>query len=103
MKLKTLGLIAILITISGCSVKLTPEARMVREIQPDWKNKCKFLGVEEVSNGEGMGVKDDIRNAKNMMRNKVAQRNGNAYLINDRLTNGFSTEIQFEIYKCHEK
>lgn len=73
---------------------------MVREIQADWKNQCEFLGVEEVSNGSGFGVKDDIRNAKNMMRNKVAALNGNAYLINDRLTSGISTEIQFEIYNC---
>ena len=100
MKLKIYIAATSFFILSSCSVQLTKEARMVREIQPDWKNQCKFIGVEEVSNGVGFDVKGDIRNAKNMMRNRVAQLNGNAYLINDRLTSIMSTDIQFEVYSC---
>ena len=39
----------------GCmGVKQTKESKMVRQIQADWKNKCKFIGIEEVQNGVGL-------------------------------------------------
>jgi hypothetical protein len=94
-----LGL-TLLLLFSGCTVKLTPQGKQTRQIQASYANPCKFISSEEVENGSGAMPKDDVRNAKNMMRNKVAEMGGNAYVITSRLTDIGSTFIEFEIYDC---
>jgi|TARA_B110000438_G_scaffold221577_1_gene214844 hypothetical protein len=46
---KKLLLILVSFMIGGCEgVPLTPEGRMVWQIQSDWKNKCQFLGSDSI-------------------------------------------------------
>ena len=97
---KLIFTIPLLLSISSCSVSLTKDAQMTREIQKDWANQCKFLGTGEQSNGTGWTVAGDARNTKNAVRNDVATRGGNSYVINDRYSSGFSTSVSYEIYNC---
>ena len=76
---------------------------MVRKIQPDWANQCKFLGTSESSNGSGFMVKDDIKNAKTEMKNDFAIQGGNAYVITGQYTDGFGTTFEYVIFRCKEK
>jgi hypothetical protein len=106
MKLKNIIMSTLILVIfTGCTqtniVGLNPKAKMVREIQPDWKNKCKFLGNDQVIsvNGFPRTIEVNYKNAKNTMLNTVIKQNGNAYIINDIIKNT-DVEIQFEIYKC---
>ncbi len=90
--------------ITGCaSATLSPQGRMVREIQPDWKNKCKFLGSDSVNSAGfvSMGKASDFRKTTIAMKNKVAAQGGNAYVMNLGYP-GLVAVIDFEIYKCPE-
>ena len=99
-KVVLVGLIIVGLTIGGCAVPLTQEGRMVRMIQPDWKNQCKFLGTESVSFGGGWTISDDVRKTRTMMKNKVAELGGNAYLDVGTYPGAFGTTIDFEVFNC---
>ena len=75
-------------------------------IQPDWKNECTFLGVNEIRSTSGYSPADCESKSKLILLNKVAELGGNAYVITDKsvsacLTGG--TRILFEAYACPTK
>ena len=90
--------------IVGCAnIPLTQGGRMVRQIQPDFRNTCKFLGNHSVDSSGFLssGKAEDYRSTQTTMKNKVAELGGNAYLT----TAGFGglvAVIDFEVYKCPE-
>lgn len=88
------------LSLVACAAQLTSEGRMVREIQPDWSTKCKFLGVLDASEGNGWDVPDDRRGALNSIRNQVAQLGGNAFVVSQGTSNGIRTLIQADAYSC---
>ena len=94
----------LIITISclliGCATQLTQNGRLVRQIQPDWATKCKFLGVVDASEGNGWDIADDRRGALNKIRNQIASMGGNAFAVSQITSNGFRTLIQVDAYSC---
>jgi len=102
-KLKKFLLVAcVAIFMSSCATDLTNEGRMIREIQPDWSTKCKFLGVLDASEGGGWDVADDRRGALNSIRNQIADIGGNAFVLSQSTSNGVHTQIQADAYNCPE-
>lgn len=97
--------LAILLVSCG-NVPLTPEARLVRKIQPDWANTCKLISMEEINSTNGYSPADCQNKAFYLMLNRVAEMGGNAYVITHEsvspcLTGG--TTLTFEAYKCSGK
>ena len=71
-----------LFVLVGCGVTaLTPEGRTVRQIEPAWANKCKFLGVKDVD----VPYKEvhETRRASfiNAARNVTASVGGDAFVV----------------------
>ncbi|WP_100551442.1 hypothetical protein [Caedibacter taeniospiralis] len=90
---------AIIFFLSSCATtELTKGGRLVREINIDWQNECKFLGYETVYespfSARGTG------NIK--MRNKVYELGGNAYIKKSWIPIFGKWELNFEAYKCKE-
>lgn len=90
----------VIVSFSGCAAQLTQQGSMVRQIQPDWATNCKFLGVIEASEGAGLDYSDDMSGALNTVRNKVAERGGNAFVINQTASSVMRTKIQADAYNC---
>ena len=85
----------------GCATELTPEGLMVRQIQPDWEAKCKFMGVIEETEYNGLDIADSKKGALNKIRNRAAIMGGNAFVINIIERAGFGNiTVQADIYKC---
>ena len=90
--------------IVGCAnIPLTEGGLMVRQIQPDFRNNCKFLGNHSVDSSDfvSFGQGQDYRNTQMTMKNKVAELGGNAYLTTGG-HGGLVAVIDFEVYKCPE-
>jgi hypothetical protein len=104
MKTRTLIFASILLLASCATVTLTPEAKRVRKIQPDWANTCKMIGMEEVQSKSGISPADCENKAFYMMLNRVAEVGGSAYLVTYEsphspcLSGG--TTLIFEVYVC---
>src|SRR5438270_13010605 len=74
--------VAFLLLVASCaSVTLTPQAKLVRKIQPDWANTCKMISTEEVKSANGYSPADCQKKAFYLMLNKVASVGGNAYVV----------------------
>ena len=109
---KIIVYIFISLLLAGCAKFLVPleeGTNMVRTVQPDWKNECKFLGMYRVMSehllSSSNSGEDNYQNARNMMLNKVVEAGGNAYLetnviLPDAYTNA---EFEFEVFKCPAK
>ncbi|MDD2929960.1 MAG: SHOCT domain-containing protein [Sideroxydans sp.] len=103
--MKKLTVIFLAIFIASCgSVPLTPEAKRVRQIQPDWANACKLISVDEIQSTNGYSPADCQNKAFYVMLNRVAEMGGNAYLVTHEsvspcLTGG--TTLTFEVYSCN--
>lgn len=99
--MKRLFFTILVLCLAGCSsVELTQQGGMVRQIQPDWSTKCEFLGVVEGSYSIGWDVVEDRRASLNKIRNRVAERGGNAFVITDISSSASRTSIQADAYKC---
>lgn len=102
LQLTLLVLPVIIFALSGCSATpITPEGKLVREINKDWANPCTFLGSEETSSYMKVGGRANYLEVRNNIRNITAARGGNAYVINDFSGDGRGHySAIFEIYKC---
>ena len=109
---KVIAYIFISLILAGCAsakflVPLEEGTNMVRKVQPDWKNECKFLGMYRVMSEDHLlnSGKDNYQNARNMMLNKVVEVGGNAYLkTNEILPDAYTNaEFEFEVFKCPVK
>ena len=49
--LRLLSFSVSIVFLVGCAAQLTTEGRLVRQIEPDWANECKFLGVVDAYEG----------------------------------------------------
>lgn len=96
-------LLVLALCLSGCTTELTPDGRMIREIQADWATDCEFIGVLDASEGNGWDIPDDRRGALNRIRNQVAQLGGNAFVVSDVSSNDMRTMVQADAYKCPTK
>ena len=88
---------------SCSSVQLTEQGKKVRVIQADWANQCTFLTTEEVVSDNGYSPSDCKGKAYYLMKNRVAELGGNAYIkvhetVSTCLTGG--TKVAFEVFSC---
>ncbi|WP_371931389.1 DUF4156 domain-containing protein [Roseovarius sp. MMSF_3359] len=87
-------------TVGACSTALEPGAERVRQINPNMTDTCQFLGP--VTGGESMGidVAADVNSAYNKVRNEVARRGGNAFVVSASSTSQAQTVVQADAYAC---
>ncbi len=88
------------IAIGGCSTPLTQQAQLVRQIPPETKTACKFLGPVSGMELFGLSTAHDAESALNKVRNEVAQRGGNAFVQNSMSSNVDGTSVQADAYRC---
>lgn len=95
------------VLLSGCAtVELTPEAKATREIQIDKAQQCKFIVSDHVSSSAGLTPMDCAARARKIMKNRVAELGGNAYVLNSvdyRFCATGGPEFSFEVYRCPEE
>lgn len=96
---RTIALFGVLAT-SGCMTEMTPEANSVRQITPGVATACKFIGPVSGSEMWGFGTAQDAQSALNKMRNEVAARGGNAYVLGHSSTRADSSVVQGDAYRC---
>ena len=98
--MKRLSFPILMFVVSACSTPLTQEGMMVRQIPVSDNNGCKFLGVVTGSESMGLDTAMDAESALNKVRNDVAARGGNAFVLNNMATNYDSSVAQAEAYRC---
>lgn len=86
--------------VTGCSTELTPEAQNVRQIAIGASTSCAFLGAVSTSEAMGLDIAGDTESAFNKMRNAVASRGGNAFVLTNSTSNYDSTNVQADAYDC---
>ena len=95
----TLLLISVM-AIGACSTDLNPGAERVRQISPGMTHSCEFLGPITASEGMGIDVAADVQSTFNKIRNEVAQRGGNAFVVTTSSTSQSMTVAQADSYRC---
>ena len=101
MKMSSAGIAISAALIAGCAAtELTEAGMMVREITPGMTSKCLFLGVVQSGEGLTVSITEDRRSAMNKIRNEVAARGGNSFVLNDALTTAAETTMQADAYEC---
>ena len=86
--------------VAGCTTELTPEAQKVRQIAIGASSACSFLGAVSTSEVMGLDIAGDTESAFNKMRNAVASRGGNAFVLTNSTSNYDSTNVQADAYVC---
>ena len=86
--------------LAGCSTELTPEAQLVRQITPQMTSNCKFLGPVSGTEIMGMTLADDTNSALNKLRNEVANRGGNAFVLTNSASTLDGANAQGDAYSC---
>jgi len=98
--MRKLILIGVFGAATGCVADLTPDGTQVAERTPSEVTTCQHVGVVDASEGMTWSVQADRRSALNQIRNQVAERGGNVFVINDRVSSDFFTSIQADAYRC---
>lgn len=80
--------------------EMTPEANRVRQVTADGAATCSFLGPVSGSEAWGFDTAQDAQSALNKMRNEVAAKGGNAYVLGHSSTRYDSTIVQGDAYRC---
>ncbi|WP_316013863.1 DUF4156 domain-containing protein [Roseobacter sp. HKCCA0434] len=94
-----IALIAFML-ISSCSTELTSQGKTVRQISSGTSESCEFLGPITASESMGLDIAMDMESAFNQVRNEVALRGGNAFVVSASSTSEFSTVVQADAYNC---
>ncbi len=98
--IRKLGLVVCALSIASCSTELTSEAMLVRQISTDASAKCSFLGPVSGSEAFGIDVAGDAESAFNKVRNEVAARGGNAFVLTQSTSTDEATNVQADAYIC---
>lgn len=98
--LKTAISVTLCLPIMACETELTPEAQLVRQIPATAQSKCQFLGPVTGTEAFGMTSAKDAESALNKVRNSVAERGGNAFVLSNMATTIESTVAQADAYRC---
>ena len=95
--------IPIIVLLSGCATKATPEGKKTRQIDMSWKNSCVYIGSSQTSSAIKFGAQGNHETVRNNMKNETAENGGNAYMVNDFISDGMGYfSASFEMYKCPE-
>jgi len=90
----------IVLAIAGCSTELTTQAQLVRQIPAETKTRCDFLGPVSGMEFFGLTTAHDAESALNKVRNEVAIRGGNAFVLTNMTSNVDGTNAQADAYLC---
>jgi hypothetical protein len=105
--MKSITVFCLSIFLFACSsVPLTEEGKKVRAINPDWSNQCEFITTEEIVSNRGYSPSDCKAKAFYIMKNRVAELGGNAYVkVNEVVSTclGGGTVMAFEVFLCPTK
>ncbi len=97
----SLALLCLCFLISGCThevVDLTHEGKLVKEIEPDEAEDCKYLRQVQAFTGS-----DSEDNLIATLRNKVGVAGGNAYVHLSSEETNTEMGITADAYKCYPK
>lgn len=92
--------LGVLSVITACSAELTPEAHVVRQIPAQTALTCRFVGPVSGSEMWGFGTAQDAESAMNKLRNQVAEKGGNAFVLAHTSTRSDGTSMQGDAYRC---
>ena len=95
-----LSILILVLGIAGCSTELTTQAQLVRQIPAETKTNCKFLGPVSGMELFGWSTAHDAESALNKVRNEVASRGGNAFVLNNMSSTYDGTNAQADAYLC---
>ncbi|HHI69786.1 MAG TPA: DUF4156 domain-containing protein [Rhodobacteraceae bacterium] len=85
---------------TGCSTELTPQAQLVRQIPAEIKTNCKFLGPVTGMELFGWSTAHDAESALNKVRNEVAKRGGNAFVLTKMTSDYDGASALADAYLC---
>ncbi|WP_363322726.1 DUF4156 domain-containing protein [uncultured Litoreibacter sp.] len=86
--------------LASCSTELTPGAQLVRQISTAMTSECTFLGPVSGSESLGFDIAGDAESAFNKVRNEVAARGGNAFVLTNSTSSDVATNVQADAYRC---
>ncbi len=86
--------------LAGCNTELTPEAQLVRQIPAQIVSNCEFLGPVSEIEMFGLTMSHDSQSALNKVRNSVASKGGNAFVLTNTSSNMDGTIAQADAYRC---
>ncbi|SLN31149.1 hypothetical protein ROJ8625_01409 [Roseivivax jejudonensis] len=86
--------------LAACGTELSDDARGVRQISLAASERCTFVGPVEGVNYFGLTAAQDARSALNKVRNAVAARGGNAFVLTQTLSADDGTVSSADAYLC---
>ncbi len=86
--------------VAGCSTELTQEANTVRQLSLESAEKCAFLGPVSGAEYFAWTTGGDAQSALNKVRNEVANRGGNAFVLTQTVSNDGGTVTHADAYRC---
>ena len=86
--------------VTGCSTELTPQAQLVRQIPAETKTNCKFLGPVSVVEIFGASTANMAASALTKVRNEVATRGGNAFVLTNMTSDYDGASALADAYLC---
>lgn len=89
-----------LLVLAGCSTELTSGGANVRQVSLSAASTCTFLGPVTGSEAFGLDIAGDTQSAFNKMRNSVAERGGNSFVLSSTSSNADITVVQADAYRC---
>ncbi len=89
-----------MLVLLGCSTPLTPRAQLVRQIPAETVTNCRFLGPVSATEMFGLTSGHDAASALNKVRNEVAARGGNAFVLTNTTSSEAATNAQADAYDC---
>ncbi|QDC10607.1 DUF4156 domain-containing protein [Oceanicola sp. D3] len=98
--MKFLCIAAMLLFVGACSTELTQAGLSVRQISLVQAERCNFLGPVSGVEQFGMTVADDAQSALNQVRNSVAARGGNAFVLTQTVSDESGTVSHADAYRC---
>jgi hypothetical protein len=98
--MRPLILAAFPIFLAGCVTDLTAEAQRVRQLSLATAERCTFLGPVAGSEYFAWTTGGDAQSALNKVRNEVAKRGGNAFVLTQTVSNDDGTISHADAYRC---
>ena len=98
--MRVLIISALALFVAGCSTELSQEAYSVRQLSLVSAEKCNFLGPVSGAEYFAWTTSGDAQSALNKVRNEVARRGGNAFVLTQTVSNDDGTVTHADAYRC---
>lgn len=95
-----IGTVLLLLFLSGCSTTLSENGSAVRQISLITAEGCSFVGPVSGAEYFGWTVAGDAQSALNKVRNAVAERGGNAFVLTQTVSDADGTVSHADAYLC---